>query len=301
MREASAFAPGHLTGFFQICDQPDDPLLKGSRGSGVSITEGVHTTVQVEPSEEPSSTIYFDDEVTEGAFVSENVIEKMLRKADQSYDVAVRHIIETPLGAGFGSSGGGAISLALALNEALDLGMSYIEASQVAHIAEIECRTGLGTVFAATVAGLGVLYKPGAPGIGEAKRYEGIEELEVAYLHFGPMATREALSNPVLRARINELGGAFVDRIKDDLRPDLFMELSRKFTDYVGITTPRLRRALDEAEGAGLPCSMAMFGEVAFSMVPKGEAGEIADFFRERAPGQRVQVDRVEDRGARLM
>lgn len=300
MREASAFAPGHVTGFFQICDSPENPLLKGSRGAGASITKGVYTRVQAEPAERNSYIIFMNDEETGGAFVSENVLSKMLARLDRPHRVVVKHTVETPLGAGFGSSGGGAISLALALNEALGLNMSYLEVARVAHIAEIECRTGLGTVFAATVGGFGALVKAGGPGIGEAIKYDRGDELSVVYLHFGPMATRDALSDMTIRRRINELGGSYVDRIKDDLRPGLFMELSRRFTDHVGIATLRLRAVLKEADRVGVPCAMAMFGEAAFSLVYEDEAEEVAEAFRGAAPGHEVEIVRVEDRGAHL-
>ena len=300
MRVASAFAPGHITGFFQICDEPEDPLLKGSRGSGASITLGVHTRVLAEPADQSSFTVSIDGKVTRDAVVSENMLRKMLQRLEQPHRVVVEHRLENPLGSGFGSSGGGAITLALALNKALGLGMSYIEAARVAHVAEIECRTGLGTVFAATKGGFGVLFKPGAPGIGRALKYEHGEDLSVVYLHFGPISTREALTNPDLRRKINELGGRFVDEISHDLNPRRFMELSRRFTDHVGIATPRLRTVLDKAQASGIPCTMAMFGEVAFSLVYGEEAEGIAEFMRGVAPGHEVRITQIDDRGARL-
>ena len=39
------------------------------------------------------------------------------------------------------------------------------------------------------------------------------KRLRVVYLYFGPIPTKEALSNPALRAKINELGGKFVDEL----------------------------------------------------------------------------------------
>jgi pantoate kinase len=301
MREASAFAPGHLTGFFQICDQPEDPLLKGSRGAGASITRGVRTRVTAEPSEKKDYSIFIDGKESRGAFVSENVLDKILEKLGEPHRVVVEHTVEIPLGAGFGSSGGGALTLSMALNEALRLGMSFTETARVAHVAEIECRTGLGTVFAATVGGFGALVKAGGPGIGEAVKYDRSGDLSVVYLHYGPMATKDALSNPSLRMKINELGGNLVDRIKDDLRPDLFMELSRKFTDHVGITTPRLMRILKTADDEGIPCAMAMFGEVVFTLTFTDEAEIVADFFRSVAPRRNIVTVQVEDEGAKLI
>ena len=301
MREASAFAPGHITGFFQICDEPEDPLMKGSRGAGFSISIGVQTKILVEPSERDIINIVMNGRVTGEAVVSENMVRRMLAMAEEPQRVEVTHEIETPIGAGYGSSGGGALTIALAMNEALGLGLSYVDASKVAHLAEIECKTGLGTVFAATQGGFGVLYKPGAPGIGEAIKYDRSEELTAFCVHFGPISTREALSDPVLRRRINDLGGNFVDVIKGDLGPSRFMEFSREFTDYVDITTPRLKVVLDAADKAGVPCSMAMFGEALFSLVEEDEEGRVAEFYRRAVPGQNFRVLSIDERGAHLL
>ncbi len=300
MREASAYAPGHLTGFFQICDEPEDLLHRGARGSGASIIRGVHTRIRAEPSDRSSFTISIDGEITDSAFVSENVLNRMARRFDQPYSIIVEHELEVPLGAGFGSSGGGVLSLALALNEALNLGLSTVEAAQVAHEAGIECRTGLGSVFAALEGGFGALIKPGGPGIGEAIRYDRSDELAVVYLHFGPVPTKDALVDEGLRKRINELGGSFVDEISRDLCPSLFMELSRRFTDHLGIATPRLRSVLDEASRKDVPCTMAMFGEVAFSMVERGDALRVAELLSKAAPGHEVIITYIDERGARL-
>jgi pantoate kinase len=301
MRRASAYAPGHLTGFFQICDQPDDPLQKGSRGAGFSIDRGVRTVVQVEPSDRDAITVIMDGAVTGEAVVTENVVIRMLSKLDEAQRVEVTHEIQTPMGAGFGSSGGGAITVALTLNEALGLGLSYVEAARIAHLTEIECKTGLGTVFAATKGGFGVLYKPGAPGIGEAVKYDRSDELAAVYVAFGPISTSEALSDPSIRRRINDLGGRFVDEIKGDLNPSRFMELSRRFTDYVGIATPKMRTVMDGADEAGVPSAMAMFGEAIFSLVSKEEAPTVVEVFREAAPDNEVCLANVEECGARLI
>lgn len=299
MREASAFAPGHLTGFFQICDEPEDPLMKGSRGAGFSITLGVSTKVKVEPSERNSVSISINGDVTCEAEVSENVARKMLSVSDESHRVWVEHHIQTPIGAGFGSSGGGALSLALALNEALELGLSCIEAARVAHVAEIECRTGLGTVLAELSGGFGVTVRPGAPGIGETVRFRHCG-LSAVCLSFGPIHTKEALSDPELRRRINELGGRFVDELHRDQSPDMFMRLSRRFAEHVGLITPRLRAVLERTDEAGVPCTMGMFGEVVFSLLESEQAGRLAEILRRAAPGHEILIAGIEEEGAHL-
>lgn len=301
MKKASAFAPGHITGFFQICDESKDPLRKGSRGAGFSVEIGTQTKVQVEPSKREAIKIIINGRVTGEAIVSENAVRRMLEMEEEHQRVEVTHDIETPIGAGFSSSGGGALTITMAMNEALELGLSDIDVSRIAHLAEIECRTGLGSVFAATQGGFGVLHRPGAPGIGESIKYGRSDELVAFCIHFGAISTSKALSNPALRRRINDLGGNFVDEIKEDLSASRFMELSRKFTDYVGITTPQLQGILNAADKASVPCAMAMFGEAVFSLVEKDKAERVEEFYRRISSNREVQPISIDEHGARLL
>ena len=274
MREAQAFAPGHLTGLFQICTEGKDPLRWGARGSGVSIDQGVTSTVTVEPAEKPSTDIYINDEHMIDAYVSENVITKYQEYITEHQKITVNHTITTPITAGFGSSGGGAISLSLVLNKVLDAGLTRQDAAQLAHLAEIECKTGLGSVFAADRGGFGVLYEPGAPGIGKGKWMMDTSDLAVIYLYYGPIHTKEALSNPELVKKINQLGRTYVDELYDELTPERFMHYSRRFTDHVGLATKRIRRIFKQMDQHEITFTMANFGEVAFTVQYKEQAEE---------------------------
>jgi pantoate kinase len=300
MGTASAYAPGHLTGLFQICDQPSDPLLKGARGSGVSLDLGVYTTVTAIDAETMSWSIKINGIDTKGAFVSENVLRRFSSHISPQA-ITVEHWVETPIVAGFGSSGGGALSLVLALNEATGVHLKKLEAAQIAHAAEIECKTGLGSVFAAVRGGFGVLIKPGAPGIGEAISIPNPSELRVVYLHFGPIPTKEALANPALRTKINELGGKFVDELQRNPTAERFMHLSRRFTEHVGLVTPKLRALFDKMDPAGYPFTMAMFGEVGFSVMEKERAEEAAKLLESSFPGYEAIVVGIDREGAKVI
>ncbi len=301
MRTARAFAPGHLTGLFQICVEPEDPVLKGARGSGVSLTHGTYTTVKAESSEAPSHKVFINGEKMRDAVISENVLSKYQPQLTEPHRIIVEHVIETPITAGFGTSGGGALSLSLALNQALGTGLTRVEAAQIAHVAEIECGTGLGSVFAADNGGFGVLYAPGAPGVGEAMHYEGSDELSVIYLHYGPMPTREALADPGLRRRINELGGSYVDELYGELTPERFMSYSRRFTEHVGLVTPRLRKVFDATDPEGYTFTMAMFGEVAFTLRHNEDVEPILGLLRERVTDAHPVVCGVDTGGTVLL
>ena len=275
MPEAHVFAPGHLTGLFQICIDPDEPLNTGARGSGISLSEGVHTRVKVEPARRSSHSIYINGEEMIDAYVSETVLSKYLSMIHDPFDIQINHAIETPITAGFGSSGGGAISLSLALNKAMEAGLSRIEAAQLAHVSEIECKTGLGSVFAADQGGFGVLYRPGAPGIGAGAFMEDPSGLEVVYLYFGPIHTKEALSNPELIAKINQIGGSYVDELHSNLTQERFLKYARQFTDHIGLATPDVKKVFDLMDPEGYTFTMAMFGDVAYTVQPKEEIDRI--------------------------
>lgn len=301
MKTATAYAPGHLTGLFQICDKPKDPLRKGSRGAGVSIKHGVTTKVSAVRSDENSFSININGDSTFEAPVSCNVVQKMLERVGHTYEIEIEHFVDVPITAGFGSSGGGALSLCLALNIALDMGMSELEAAKIAHIAEIECRTGLGSVTAALRGGFGVSYLPGGPGINKAEIYRGEEKLKTVYLHFGPISTKDALSDPVLRRRINEIGGRYVDRLHQMFTPSRFMNFSRRFAEKLDLISPRLRGILDITDEEGYICSMAMFGEVIFSVLEEKEALGLVKILEDSAPSKEVIVTDIDYRGARII
>ena len=302
MKEAKAFSPGHITGFFQICDQPNDLLLKGSRGAGVSIKRGVTTNVWVEKSANTSVKIMINGDVTNSALVSEHVVNAFLSQVEEGYEVLVEHDVEVPIGCGFGSSGAGALSLALALNKVLNLNLSRLEAAQMAHIAEVECKTGLGTVIAQTFGGFEIRVKPGGPCVGEIKSIPINDDYVVAYLNFGPVSTREILTDEVFRRRINEYGGKLIDELVRHPTTDNFTEFSRKFAEHIGLISERLRAVLEETDSAGLKCSMAMLGETVFSVVKRDRVEEIDEIFSKHAPSERnVIMAEIDFQGARLL
>ena len=298
--EASAFAPGHLTGFFEICDEAEDPLQRGARGSGCSINLGMRTRVVAEPADKTSFRVRINGRDTSDALVSIDVLRRMIPLLDRPYSIVVEHEAQVPIGAGFGASGGGALSLALAFNEALELGLSPLEAARIAHLAEIECRTGLGTVLAELVGGFGAIVKPGGPGVGEVVKFHH-EGLSMVCYHLGPIKTREVLRDLSLRARVNEVGGRFVDEIVRDPSPARFMSLSRRFAEHLGLITPRLRRILDLADGAGVTCSMSMLGETAFALADEDEVRRLVGVLGRTGLKGELLMAEIEDGGARIL
>jgi pantoate kinase len=302
MEEAAAFAPCHITGIFQIFDQSADILGVGSKGAGVSLEIGVNTTVEVAKGSKHRLKVNINHKAANNAHVSEHVANAFLSRLSETsdFEITVEHQTEAPIGAGFGTSGAAALSLALALNEALELGMSKIQCAQIAHIAEIECKTGLGTVIAETFGGFEIRTKPGAPGIGGIKCLPISENAVVACHVFGSLSTRKCLSNPETRLRINRFGGDLADELVKAPSIINFMRLSRQFAEHVGLITEKVRNILNAADEAGVVCSMPMFGECAFTITDEDKLGRILQVFRKDGSGGHTVVSKVDHEGARL-
>jgi len=302
MKEAKAFSPCHITGFFQIFDKPKNPLHVGSRGAGVSLKMGVETIVKIEEATTSTFQVSINGVFSSSAEVSRHLLNMFLSRFNEtrSFKILVDHYVNVPVGAGFGTSGAATLSLALALNEAFNLDMSKIEAAQLAHIAEVECKTGLGTVIAETFGGVEIRVKPGAPGIGEIEHVNVQKDSFVACLVFGSLSTREFLTDNAVRERINNLGGKLVDKLVGVPTVSNFTEFSRSFADYVGLATDDVRKIFDVADKAGFVVSMPMFGNAVFTICDKGSIEDVLSLFREYASQGQIVVSEIDFEGARV-
>ncbi|MDW8044192.1 MAG: GHMP kinase [Nitrososphaerota archaeon] len=296
-----AFSPAHITGFFEIHDEHKDPLYMGSKGAGFSITQGVTTRVSIENYHKPSYEIRINGYPVKSACVSEQVLRSFLKFVKENYRIIVDHRIDVPIGGGFGSSGAGGLSLALALNEALGLGLSKVEAAQIAHIVEVKCKTGLGTVIAELYGGLEARLKPGAPGIGELRKISVNGDYSVVCLNFGSISTKKVLSDPIYRAKINGMGGRLLHEFLAHQSIENFLKLSRKFTDHVDMVTDKVRRVLQDADSRGFTCGMMMFGEGVFSIVNNDVKDLLKIFHKYLDANGRVIVTKIDHEGARLL
>ncbi|MEM3526336.1 MAG: hypothetical protein QXV37_02890 [Candidatus Jordarchaeaceae archaeon] len=303
--EAKAFSPGHITTFFRICDKPIDPLLKGSKGAGFSIQHGVITTVRVTPSDHTSIEIFIDGEKGE-AIVTQTTarlaLDLALQKYEQEYNVKIMQEMQIPVGAGYGASGAAALSTALALNQALNLGLTKNNSAQLAHIAEVTHKTGLGDVIAQNRGGIEIRTKPGAPGYGQIDIIPSTCNFVVVCGSVGKLETKEVLSNPEKRKRINEAGDKLVDELLKEASIDKLVLLSKKFTMQTGLASQTVINTISSLEDAGFTyCSMVMLGQSVFCLVSEKESNDACSVFRECMPDGTIFVTKIDNIGARLL
>jgi len=297
--QASAFSPCNITGFFRIHDSFHDPLRIGSTGAAIAIANGVTTRVSLRRTRHPSIVTRFNGQRLDGKAVSNEVARVYSELDERSWQVEISHKCRFPPGRGYGTSGAGALSLSLALNEAMGLSFSMLEAAQIAHLCEVECKTGLGTVASVFSGGLTVRKVPGAPEIGQVRKLTLPSSLRIVSATFGPISTRRVLADHYLKKTINDCGRALIEGFLQDVSYSNFMSISRRFSSCLGLISSRLRRAMNTLDSSGFSCSMMMLGESLFCLLPHEDVSPVEEIFRsnELTPA----TSKVARSGARLI
>jgi pantoate kinase len=245
-----AFVPGHVTGFFTV-ERDDDPTKAGSRGCGLTLTDGV--TVTVQPAEE--SACYLD-----GGSIEMEAVERVLETLNVTATVTAES--EIPLGSGFGVSGAMALGTALAANVEFDRRLSENEVVSIAHGAEVQSGTGLGDVVAQARGGIPIRLEPGDPHDNEL---DGIpRRVRVEYVTFGDLSTPDVLEDDP--GTITEAGERALSRVVSEPTLASFIYASRRFAREAELLTPRVREAIASVNAAGGEASMAMLGETVFAL-----------------------------------
>lgn len=268
--QAEAFAPGHITGFFKADVEPARSEWKGSIGAGFCIKKGVTTKVKV-ITDKPGFKITVTGYKSNDTQVSEYVAKEFLKIAKGDHFLEIWHHVGIPVGYGLGSSGAVALSLAFALNKALGTNLSRTQVGQIAHNAEIHCKTGLGTVLSSYHGGFEIRTKYGAPGIGSLKKIH--TDYVPIVICISPISTKKFIKTEL--AKVNGLGEKMVTRLLKSRSQMEFMDMSLEFAKYVGVVTPKMQQVIGDLQQHGFKCGIAMFGETVFTLVPREKEAQV--------------------------
>jgi pantoate kinase len=308
VKRVKAFSPGGISSFFEICDRTDDGSLiedlelVGSRGGGFGIVRGVLTDVLVEEAKTSSVRILINGRLAPQAETTRTVAQALLSKADREFEVTISHRVEVPIGAGFGSSAAGALTTGLALSNAMDLHLTYNQLGRIAHVAEIQCKTGLGTVGPLMVGGCVLTVEPGAPGKSVIDRIPIRDDYVVVAGVIGPTPTRQVLSSLERRREINRWGRKTLEAILAEPSLENFLGCCLDFAEKTGFMTPRLRKLVDLAEKAGaVGVAQNMVGEAIHAVAFEENAKSVAEAFKQVLPNGKVLEAKVDLQGAKLI
>lgn len=248
--EATAFVPGHVTGFFTT-EPADDPTKAGSRGGGIALADGV--TVTVTPSDERSVTL-------SGIDVEVGAVDRVLDALRT--DVAVRATTDLPLGAGFGVSGALALGTALATNAVRDRRLSENELVTIAHGADVQAGTGLGDVVAQARGGVSLRLEPGGP---QDNYIDAIPARSRVEYHVIDELSTEAVLGEDTEA-LTRAGERALSQVVKEPTTDRFMQASRQFAREAELLTDEVRAVIEAVTEADGDAAMAMLGETVFTL-----------------------------------
>jgi pantoate kinase len=307
-RISRAFSPGGISSFFEICDRAANGKRAtnlenvGARGGGFGIERGVLTEVSVEEAEKNAMSIYINGRLAPEAETTKTVTEMLLQEATKTYSVMIKHNVDIPVGAGFGSSAAGALTTALAFSKAIGLDLTYNQLGRIAHLAEIKCRTGLGTVGPLMLGGCVLTLEPGAPGIAILDRIPITTNHVVVAAVFGPTPTKEVLSSPKKRQQVNKWGRKTLEAILSEPSLENFLACCLSFAEKTGFMTPRLRELVKLAEKAGaIGAAQNMVGEAIHALTTLENVENVIHAFKQVLPREKIIVARVDIQGARLV
>ena len=287
--QGEAFCPGHVTAFFDVVEDPD-PRRTGSRGAGLSLTLGVRTLAKVREASSPSLEVIVNGKRSK-AEVTEHVVRGLLREG--THEVMILSETPLPVSQGFGVSAAAALSTALALDDALGTGRTREDLVAAAHIADVECRTGLGDVVPASLGGMDLRAAAGAPGHAEVRKIEVRQELLLAVL--GPeMPTRAVLRDPGKVAAINRVGGACVAEFSGRPTFERLFDLGNRFAEETGLASKTVLEVTRASRMFGR-AAMAMLGNAVFAA---GHRDHLASLLLKFGTLMRCEVD---NEGARVL
>jgi len=272
--KCSVFAPSHITGFFEIIDHPDH-LKRGSCGAGVAMDKGVVTNLQIvdndpydslnaivringEEDPKNASITFKTLELMESKFKINNLLENRVLK--------INHEMEVPIGAGFGTSAASALGTAMAVAKILELDITFNKAASMAHLAEIEMKSGLGDVVAEMNGGITLRLKEGAPGFAVTDKLILKDDLYVISKSLGGIETSAIIGDSIHKKRINNTGKDMLNHLLKSPEPETFLKLSKKFAMETGLLSKEVSEIIDILEDETIGASMAMLGNTAFAL-----------------------------------
>jgi pantoate kinase len=259
MMKVVAFAPGHISAFFEPIYHPQDVYRSGSRGAGMSISLGATTEVTIDVTQHQTIVISVNNKTID-APVTRRAIQNLI--GDAPLKVCVQTMLDLPVSQGFGMSAAGALSTTTALSYLLQI--SPDEAIKAAHAAEVQLRSGLGDVIAASFGGIEIRREPGLPPWGMLEHIPGTYDVVLCVIG-KKMETKKILSNPKKLAEIASYGRYCTKKILDKPSIEQLFILGQEFTKKIGLADKKVLEAIQIANQYGM-ASMCMLGNSVFAV-----------------------------------
>lgn len=306
MKQAKVFCPAGISSFFQTVTsaspaQSDDALCQiGARGAGFIIEHGVTTTVSLETASDMRIDVTINGIAAPDAKVTREVCKLLLKAQDQFFHISIDHLVDVPIGAGYGASAAGAVSTAMALSKTLDKSLTLNQIGQFAHIAEIRCATGLGSVSGVLRGGAILILEPGAPGYDRVDWLPIDPALRIVTASFAPIPKKDIIFSKQALRSANREAQQVLDQILTNPDPALFMELCLRFARKAGFLSKRLSYVIEKVLMAGaLGATQNMLGEAFHALVDVSEISSVLKVLTDFFPRKEILVSEISCCGPR--
>jgi pantoate kinase len=291
----TAFSPGSVTCFF-VPSVGASLTDTSSAGCGICISDGVTAAVR------PAATVAIR---FNGRPIDFPPVRSVI---DDLAPEPVEVFLETPipLGCGFGISAASSLTTAFALARRFSLEKSRWELGEVVLRAEIRHRTGIGDPVTQLMGGVVLRRWRSGPfdaqsiSLVENDKATGRKDDKVTednpvtlspchpvtlsplyYRVFGPLSTKEVLSNPSLVRRLAEEGKTSVSWLEQNQRAVTLEQLLDRTLDFAQksglVTDARVIQAIDEVQRNHGRAMMVMLGQSVLASRPPADATDWRD------------------------
>lgn len=283
-----AFAPGHVSAFFEPVYSQQGMDRSGSRGAGLSLSFGAVSQVVVNPALQQAILVYINGK-SSNAPVTKLALNYLV--GDMPLEITVNTSIDLPVSQGFGMSAAGALSAALALSHLLD--RSRENAVKAAHYAEIQSHTGLGDVVASSFGGIEIRRKAGLPPWGLLEHIPGNYDVVLCVIG-KKIETKKVLTDSRVLREIASYGQSCTKKLLQKPSLEHLFSLGWEFTQKINLADQLVIQAITAANTQGM-ASMCMLGNSVFAIGNTPKLCEILSRFG------KVFCCTVDTEGARLL
>jgi pantoate kinase len=283
-----AFAPGHISAFFEPVYSGQNIDRTGSRGAGINISLGALSQVTVKPASHHTITVRINRSQS-NAPVTKLALKYLI--GETPLEITIDTLLDLPVSQGFGMSAGGALSSTLALADLLKLPRE--NAVKAAHYAEVQLRTGLGDVIASNFGGIEIRRKAGLPPWGMQEHIPGKFDLVLCVIG-KEIKTKKILSDAVRLRKITSYGQYCTKKLLEKPSVEHLFSLAWEFTQKIDLADEMVLQAIESANQYG-KASMCMLGNSVFAM------GDTPLLCKTLAPFGTVFCCTVDEQGARVL
>ena len=285
--KAVAFAPAHISGFFEPVYK-NDIYKTGSRGAGINVSLGVTSSVVLSDSNKQIIEININGKETLSPVVK-LAIKKLIGK--KNFHIKSNITQDLPIGQGFGISAASAVSTTYAIAKIIK--SSKNDAIKASHYAEIKLKTGLGDVAACCFGGVEIRKEPGIPPWGSLENIPGDYKLVLCIID-KKIDTKKILTNPNLIKKVKKYGRICTNKLIENPTIENLFLYSNYFKDKTGLAKKEINNSIRSIEKFGM-ASMCMLGNSVFAI------GEIQNISKELSKYGKIYSCDNDNLGARII